>query len=212
MHYRDGITGEARVEKLTRGHIAALARMFAYAPQVAGLLPLELHEAMEGRYEPLMSLSRLVTGTIGDQIMHGMQLSVMCAEDVDELRVDPADAGSLMGTELITVLQAQCEAWPRGKRDPAFRTPLSGATPVLLLSGEFDPVTPPRYGDMVAKSLPNARHLVARGQGHNVLPIGCAPKLLAKFIADADAKALDVSCLDKVPYAQPFTDFHGWDP
>ena len=212
VRYRDGITGEAREEKLTRGHIAALVRMFAYAPQIAGLLPLELKEAMAGRYESLMALSRLVTGTIGDSIMHGMQLSVICAEDADELRVDPKDAKSLMGTEIITVLQAQCEAWPRGKRDPAFRTPLSSDVPALLLSGEFDPVTPPRYGEEVVKSLPRGRHLVVRGQGHNVLPVGCMPKLFARFLADADAKALDVKCLENVPYAQPFTGFHGWDP
>ena len=212
VRYRDGITGEARVEKLTRGHIAALVRLFAYAPQVAGLLPLELKEASEGRYESLMALSRLITSSLGDSIMHGMQLSVMCAEDADELVVDPKDATTLLGNDLISVLKAQCEVWPRGKRDPAFRKPLTGEVPVLILSGEFDPVTPPRYGDEVAKTLPRGRHLVVRGQGHNVLPVGCMPKLFAKFIADADAKGLDVKCLEDVPYAQPFTGFHGWEP
>jgi pimeloyl-ACP methyl ester carboxylesterase len=212
VRYRDGITGEAREERLTRGHIASLVRLFAYAPQIAGLLPLELKEAMAGRYEPLMALSRLVTGTLGDSIMHGMQLSVMCAEDADEMRVDAKDAGSLLGTDMITVLKAQCEVWPRGKRDPAFRKPLAEDIPVLVLSGEFDPVTPPRYGDEVVRTLPRGRHLVVRGQGHNVLPVGCMPKVFAKFVADADPKGLDVKCLDNVPYAQPFTGFNGWDP
>ena len=212
VRYRDGITGEAREERLTRGHIATLARMFAYAPQIAGLLPLELHEAMAGRYEPLMALSKLVTGTLGDSIMHGMQLSVICTEDADALAIDPKDAGSLIGTDLIAVLQAQCAVWPHGTRDPHFREPLSGDVPVLLLSGEFDPVTPPRYGEQVLKSLPRGRHVVVRGQGHNVLPVGCVPKLFAKFVAGADAKALDVACLAQVPYAQPFTGFYGWDP
>ena len=212
VRYRDGITGEARSEHLTRGHIASLARMFAYAPQIAGLLPLELNEAIAGRYEPLMALSQLVSSSLGDSIMHGMQLSVICAEDADALAVDARDADSLIGTELITVLKAQCEAWPRGKRDPDFRKPLAGDTPVLLLSGEFDPVTPPRYGDAVAKSLPRARHLVVRGQGHNVLPVGCVPKLVATFVDTTDAKALDVTCLERVPYAQPFTGFYGWEP
>lgn len=212
VRYRDGITGEAREEKLTRGHIAALVRLFAYAPQVAGLLPLELKEASEGRYESLMALSRLITSSLGDSIMHGMQLSVMCAEDADALVADPEDADTLLGNELISVLKAQCSVWPRGKRDPAFRKPLTGEVPVLILSGEFDPVTPPRYGDEVARSLPRGRHLIVRGQGHNVLPVGCMPKLFARFVADADAKGLDVKCLDDVPYAQPFTGFHGWEP
>jgi pimeloyl-ACP methyl ester carboxylesterase len=210
--YRDAITGESRQERLTPGHVATLARMFAYAPQVAGLLPLELNEAAQGRYEPLMALSKLLASTVGDQIMHGMQLSVICAEDAAELKADPADAGSLLGVDMITTLQAQCEAWPRGSRPADFRAPLAGPVPVLILSGEFDPVTPPRYGEEVLKTLPNGRHLVVRGQGHNVLPVGCLPKLFAHFVETADAKALDARCLDTVPYAVPFTGFYGWEP
>ena len=210
--YRDAITGEARQEKLLPGHIATLARMFAYAPQAAGLLPLELNEAAQGRYEPLMALAQLLSSTIGDQIMHGMQLSVICTEDAGELKIDEADRASLIGVNLITTLQAQCEVWPKGARPASFRAPLATQVPTLVLSGEFDPVTPPRYGDEVVKNLPNGRHLVVRGQGHNVLPVGCMPKLFAAFVASGDAKALDASCLDKVPYAQPFTGFYGWEP
>ena len=212
VSYRDAITGVAKQEKLSPGHIASLARMFAYAPQVAGLLPLELNEAAQGRYEPLMALSNLLSSTLGDQIMHGMQLSVICTEDASEMKADDADKDSLLGTSMITVLQSQCAAWPKGVRPDGFRKPLTGKVPVLILSGEFDPVTPPRYGDEVLKTLPNGRHLVIRGQGHNVLPIGCMPKLFASYVDSGDAKKLDASCLDNVPYAQPFTGFYGWEP
>jgi pimeloyl-ACP methyl ester carboxylesterase len=210
--FRDAVTGVSRTETLTADHIATLARMFAYAPQAAGLLPLELAEATQGRYEPLMALANLLESTIGDQITGGMQLSVICAEDAGELTPDPADAGSLLGTAMLDTLRAQCAVWPHGGRPADFRAPLTGQVPVLILSGEFDPVTPPKYGEEVLKSLPNARHLVLRGQGHNVLPVGCVPKLFAQFVDKADAKALDVRCLDKVPYAQPFTGFYGWEP
>ncbi len=212
VSFRDAITGEARQEKLTPGHIAILARMFAYAPQAAGLLPLELNEAAQGRYEPIMALSNLLDSTISGQIMHGMQLSVICTEDAGELKINEADRNSLIGVNLISAMQAQCGVWPKGERPADFRKPLSGKLPVLILSGEFDPVTPPRYGDEVARNLPNSRHLIVRGQGHNVLPVGCMPKLFASFIASADAKSLDAKCLDKVPYAKPFTGFYGWEP
>jgi pimeloyl-ACP methyl ester carboxylesterase len=212
VSYRDAITGEAKQEKLTAGHVATLTRMFAYAPQAAGLLPLELNEAAQGRYEPLMALSKLLTSTIGDQIMAGMQMSVICTEDASELKADDADKESLLGIDMITAIQAQCQVWPHGERPKDFRAPLSGNVPVLILSGEFDPVTPPRYGDEVLKSLPNGRHLIVRGQGHNVLPVGCLPKLFAGFVDSADAKKLDAKCLDAVPYAVPFTGFYGWEP
>ena len=212
VRYRDAITGEPREERLTPGHIASLARMFAYAPQIAGLLPLELNEAAQGRYEPLMALSKLLENSIGDQITYGMQLSVICTEDAAELKADSADVGSLLGIDMLATLQAQCAVWPHGPRPADFRQPLTGKLPVLILSGEFDPVTPPRYGDEVLKHLPSGRHLVVRGQGHNVLPVGCVPKLFARFVDTGDARKLDVACLDKVPYAVPFTGFYGWEP
>ena len=93
-----------------------------------------------------------------------------------------------------------------------FHQPLRSNVPALLMSGEFDPVTPPRYGAEVAKTLPNGRHLVVRGQGHNVIGAGCMPKLFAQFIDHADAKTLDAKCLQAVPYAPPFTSFNGWEP
>lgn len=212
VNYRDAMTGEAKQDVLTPGHLVNLTRMFAYSPQAAGLLPLEINEASQGRYEPIMALSHLIAGTVGEQIMTGMQLSVICTEDAADMHADPRDAGSLLGQDMITVLAAQCGVWPKGVRPDGFRAPLAGTVPVLILSGEFDPVTPPRYGDEVHKSLPNSRHLVVRGQGHNVLPIGCLPRLFARFVDTADAKALDAKCLDKVPYAQPFTGFYGWEP
>jgi len=212
VSYRDAITGEAKQEKLTPGHVATLARMFAYAPQAAGLLPLELNEAAQGRYEPIMALSKLLVSTVGDSIVAGMQMSVICTEDANELKPDPAADGSLLGNDMITVIQGQCGVWPHGQRPADFRAPLAGKVPVLILSGEFDPVTPPRYGDEVLKSLPNGRHLIVRGQGHNVLPVGCLPKLFASFVDTADAKHLDAKCLDTVPYAVPFTGFYGWEP
>lgn len=212
VHYRDAITGEPREERLTADHVASLARMYSYQPLLAGLLPLELHEASQGRYEPLMALSNMLRATLGDSMSSGMQMSVMCTEDVSELHENPADANTLLGNDIITVAKAGCSVWPHFEQPKGFREPLTSAVPTLLMSGEFDPVTPPKYGDEVAKALPNSKHFTVRGQGHNVIGTGCMPKLFAKFIDSADAKSLDGTCLSKVPLAAPFLGFYGWAP
>jgi pimeloyl-ACP methyl ester carboxylesterase len=84
--------------------------------------------------------------------------------------------------------------------------------PVLLLSGELDPVTPPRNAEAVLRHLPNGRHLVGRGQGHNVMVAGCAPRLMARFITAASAKDLDAGCLDRLAPLPPVLGAYGWDP
>ena len=159
-----------------------------------------------------MAQAQMMNQSLGDAIMHGMQLSVICSEDAAELKEDPATANTLIGNSMITFLKAQCEAWPHSKRAADFREPLKGNIPALLLSGEFDPVTPPRYGTAVAKFLPNSKHIIVKGQGHNVMPVGCTPKLFARFIDSADAKNLDTQCLNSLSYVPPFIGFYGWEP
>src|SRR3546814_3078315 len=113
--------------------------------------------------------------------------------------------GSLLGNSLVSGLVAQCVAWPKGKRPDDFHQPLASDVPALLLSGELDPVTPPAYAERVVKTLPNGRSLVLRGQGHNVIGAGCMPKLFAQFLETADAKGLDVECLDKLARSEEHT-------
>lgn len=212
VEFRDPTTGALRRETLTSETVAGLTRMFAYAPHAAALLPLVLNEAAQGRYQPLMALAYMIQNQVSEQIMHGMQLSVSCAEDVGELAANPDDAGTVLGNSLATFIAEQCAVWPKGARPADFRTPLKSAIPTLLLSGEFDPVTPPRYGDEVLAGLSNGRHLVLEGQGHIAAGVGCTPKLLGQFLETADAKALDAKCLDSVDYVPPFTGFNGWEP
>ena len=69
--------------------------------------------------------------------------------------------------------------------------------PVLILSGEFDPVTPSLWGDEAAKTLSNSKHIVVPGIGHGATAIGCVPKLVAEFIAEGSADEIDASCVEK---------------
>ena len=192
--------------------MAGLVRMSAYMPLMTATLPLQFAEAAQGRYDTLAATASLIGGSLSDSMAMGMQLSVICAEDGSELAPDPKQDGSLLGNAIVEGLKAQCAVWPKGTRAANFRNPLSTDVPALLLSGQFDPVTPPRYGAEVAKSLPNARHLVLKGQGHNVIAVGCAPQLLGQFLDKADAKSLDATCLDRLTDTPPFTGFYGWDP
>lgn len=210
--YRDPTDYSVRTEPFTRGHLGALLRLYAYAPQTSAMLPLMLHEAEQGRFETLAAQARMIGRSLGEGMAQGMGLSVSCSEDAGELAPDPADADTVMGTEFVEYMRDICAIWPHGTRADHFRTPLDGALPVLLLSGEFDPVTPPRYGDDVAKALTNARHLTLRGQGHNVIGVGCAPKLVARFLDTLDAKALDAKCLDDLAIVPPFAGYYGWEP
>ncbi|HXW10307.1 MAG TPA: alpha/beta hydrolase [Steroidobacteraceae bacterium] len=211
--YADPVTDEPREDELTAEALAGVVRLHAYSPQLFAMLPMLLEGAANGRYQHLMAQARMVEQLVGEQISVPLQLAVSCTEDAPWLVGDPADRDTLLGTAFVDFLRAQCEVWPRGGMPEDFHTPVVADRPVLLFSGEFDPVTPPRYGAEVARRLPDARHLVLRGQGHGVLGIGCTPRLLAQFLERPEsARNLDAHCLDALGYVPPFAGAYGWDP
>jgi pimeloyl-ACP methyl ester carboxylesterase len=212
VRYRDATTGEAIEGELRAENVAGLVRMYAYMPLAAALLPKLIHEANAGRYDNLMALSKMLEGQMKDAMAMGMQLSVICSEDGDSMVSNQEDADTVLGNAIPDSMTAMCKVWPKGDVPADFHQPLATDVPTLALSGEFDPITPPRYGDEVVKLLPNARHFVLRGQGHNVIGAGCMPKLFAQFIEKADAKTLDGKCLDSLNYVAPFTSFNGTEP
>ena len=91
-----------------------------------------------------------------------------------------------------------------------YHEPVSTDHPTLVLSGDLDPVTPPRWGESVAEHLPNARHIVVPGVGHGATPNGCVPKLIAQFIDAASAAQLDAECVQSLDRPLFFTSYTGY--
>lgn len=210
--YREPIEFKDKTGTLTRGILAGVVRLFAYKPESAALLPLWLAEAGRGNAAPLYAQIDLLSRNLEQQLAHGMELSVLCSEDLPGLIADPREAQTVLGASLVEGLRAQCEVWPRGRMPADFKQPLESDAPVLILSGENDPVTPPRYGDQVVATLSHGRHIVAPGQGHITMNSGCVPRLLAEFVESGDAKALDAGCVDELGAMPAFLDYNGFGP
>jgi pimeloyl-ACP methyl ester carboxylesterase len=212
VSYRDPSTDELRSGELTAERVAAVVRLYSYAPSLAALLPHALAEAAAGRPERLMAQSAIIEDLVGEQINLALQLSVTCTEDAPLLEREETPRELLLGEDFVAAVLSQCGVWPRGAMPADFHAPLAADTPALLLSGELDPVTPPRYGDEVATTLSRARHVVAPGQGHNVMNVGCLPRLIGQFLRSADAAALDVRCVERLAPTPPFGGAYGWEP
>jgi pimeloyl-ACP methyl ester carboxylesterase len=99
----------------------------------------------------------------------GQHLSVLCSEDVpfvNEADIAPATDGTFLGRYLVDEYRRACNVWRRGTIAPDARTPVDARVPALLLSGFFDPVTPPEFADRVAQALPMSRTVLAPGSSH----------------------------------------------
>ena len=212
VSFRDPQSYQTVRRMLDEDALASVVRMFAYTPATAALLPLSIDAAAHGDVGPLLGQAKLLSGELSELMGSGMQYSVICSEDADLLTVRPQDAQTILGTRMVDALKAVCTVWPKGARPADFHQPLKTDKPLLLLAGQYDPVTPPRYADEVAKGLPNARVLVFKGQAHGVMAAGCAPQLIQHFVEKLDPKTLDASCLDRLQPTPIFIDFNGSTP
>jgi pimeloyl-ACP methyl ester carboxylesterase len=212
VSFRDPQSYRTVKRVLNEDSLASVVRMFAYTPATAALLPLSIDAAAHGDVGPLLGQAKILSGELAELMGSGMQYSVICSEDADLLAPRPQDAGTILGTRMVDALQAVCSVWPKGARPADFHDPLKTTKPVLLLAGQYDPVTPPRYAEDVAKGLPNARVLVLRGQAHSVMAVGCVPQLVQHFVEKLDPKTLDAGCLDRLQPTPIFIDFNGATP
>jgi pimeloyl-ACP methyl ester carboxylesterase len=189
------------------GVFAEKIRNLMYTRDQAARIPLVIHHAAGGDFTPF--LQQAIGPSIPDLLADGMYLSVTCAEDVPFIKPEEAEkltAGNPFGNYRVFQQTRACSMWPRGKIPDDFFEPVSSNAPVLIFSGSFDPVTPPSYGEEVAKHLPNSRHIVISEGAHGVEGLkdpGCIDRIGIEFLDKGDAKSLDVSCVDRMA-APPF--------
>ena len=199
-----------------RNEFAVAIRLLAYHPKTMALLPLLISEAGRGNFVPLAAQFRMSTIALTDLLALGMHNAVMCTEDIpflDAVQIDyDGIAASYMGAVQLEALEAICSVWPAGPIDSGFREPLATDVPVLLLSGDADPITPPHYADAAAVDMANSLHLVGKDQGHGQISVGCNSRIVADFIDAADLAAVDASCLERSFVMPFFIDFSGPGP
>src|SRR5262249_49494536 len=72
---------------------------------------------------------------------------------------------------------------------------------VLILTGEWDPVTPPSNGDAVAKGLKNSLHIVVPHGAHGLgglENIDCILGITAAFVERGTLNGLDTACVKTI--------------
>ena len=153
-------------------------------PAAAALLPKLIHEANNGRREDLMALAQMIAGGIQDSMAMGMQMSVVCSGDGDSMVSRAEDAGTVLGN-LMPRGWRRCARPGRRARSRRLQ-PAAGDQRCRrwCWPAQFDPVTPPRYGEEIAKSLPNGRLFVLRGQGQACSAPAACRSCSAQFVEE----------------------------
>ena len=196
---------------LTREMLTNLVFNTLYVPDLVATLPLSIHVAhADENYVPLISQAFLVNAGLYD----GMFYAVACTEDAPLIDVEGAaqsSENSVFGNRTSEFIEV-CAEWPRGQVSSEFRQPISSDVPVLMLSGEADPITPPWHANKVAEGLTNKIHLIFQDMGHGNLASRCTINLFKDFIENAATTGLDTACVKGIQPPPFFVDFSGPRP
>jgi pimeloyl-ACP methyl ester carboxylesterase len=190
--------------KLSRELAAEAIRYMLYNPGGAGRVPLFIHQAATGNFVPLTQLALGFRQGIVATGSNGMYLSITCAEDLPWIKPGEGErrsANTFLGDYRIRQQREACALWPRAKIPSGYAGPVRGTAPVLILTGNLDPVTPPTNGDAVGSHLPNSLHVVVPYGGHGfggLDGIECIERLMAEFLERGSTKDLDTGCVKSI--------------
>jgi pimeloyl-ACP methyl ester carboxylesterase len=125
----------------------------------------------------------------------GMHLSVICSEDMPfgAGDVEALSADTFLGLHLYERYNAACQRWVRGPIAPGFHEPVTSDAPVLVISGEHDPVTPAAWGEEVAAHLSGSHHIIIPSGGHGITG-PCTLGMQLQLITEGSVEGLDSSC------------------
>ncbi len=214
INFPHPISGDFIEQELTEQHLLGTVRLMPYATESLALLPLILTQAHAGNYVPMAAQAVLVEQQFEKDYAYAMNNAVVCTEDAPFLTEEDLKGheSTYFGADLSKNMQALCEVWPQGVMDENFRAPFESSIPTLLLSGETDPVTPPKNGELAAAMFSNSLHIVVPHHGHGVVGRGCLPQLTTEFIESGSVAELPTECANRERAMPLFTSPTGPTP
>ncbi|MEQ8672404.1 MAG: alpha/beta fold hydrolase [Aggregatilineales bacterium] len=190
-----------------------------YITDAVPIIPLYIYEMALGDYRRLALIRGAQVDQLGD-FYEGMLYSIICQEDgplITEQLIDEtlSDISQVVGeyVESIDVSPYEvirlCSDWTEGFINDEVIEPVVSDLPTLLLSGEYDPVTPVEFANTVAETLSNHYSYEMPGGGHGVsLDGGCPMEIAIDFINNPNEEP-DASCIDEMGFEFAIVDIPG---
>jgi pimeloyl-ACP methyl ester carboxylesterase len=187
----------------TREALGVEVRNLLHSIADAEELPSLIHRAAGGDWAPLIASSNKHRAALTKGVALGMYFSITCAEDawrVSDAEAARETAGTLAGDYWHRQLTRVCAVWPHAPPQRDVAKPFRSRVPALIVSGAFDPVTPPRFGEELTKIFYNSRHVVVPNASHSFARMaGCIDVMMRKFVEEPKPGRVDGRCAAAIP-------------
>jgi pimeloyl-ACP methyl ester carboxylesterase len=175
-----------------------------YSVNDIALAPARIDWASQGVFTGLLPWIESLLGDSGTAMAMGFEWAMMCNEEI------PFESYE-MGREFAADLPHQiadyfdsyyefslCESWRSGQADPVENTAVYSDIPALILSGYYDPVTPPEWSRLAAETLSNHFYYEFIGLSHGIMRSNsCGLEIGLQFINDPSIEP-DAGCMSEL--------------
>ncbi len=194
----DQNSGNSYTVPLSGGDLVGWLFSSLYVTQIIPLLPQTIFQVQARDYS---QISR-IEGFIGfdSTISDGMFYSVECGEDWPFLtQQDITKSEQGITPQIASVFGSGeqqefdvCQFWNVQKVPAAQKQAVVSDLPTLVLSGEYDPITPPSNGQETANNLSHGYFFIFPGQGHGQeYSSDCSNSIINAFENDPSQKPSD---------------------
>jgi pimeloyl-ACP methyl ester carboxylesterase len=181
-----------------------------YNTSLVPALPLIIHQAAEGNYAPFRQIASVETTQDMSRSL-GLYLAIQCTEerpfnDMKQMLASAEQVPTLSAfffrnvnplTDQVAV--DSCGLWGTDEPNPIENEPVYSDVPVLIMNGQFDPITPPSWGERAAQTLSKSQVITFPGVGHGATVSGACPQKIVVDFLDAPEGKLDISCINDTP-------------
>jgi pimeloyl-ACP methyl ester carboxylesterase len=183
-----------------------------YSPDLMAVLPAAIYDMSDGDYSILESTTRSGTSSpVNDKTFsEGMFYSVQCSESASFHTYAQIIASLTPYPEAIqqywqenvlfgaAALNA-CDVWLSVHPDSRENQPVYSDIPALVLSGEFDPITPSHWGQEAAATLKGSYFYEFPRMGHNVAGTEPCPTSIILGFLNQPLNAPESGCIKEMP-------------
>ncbi len=198
----DQLTGETYDVVVDDTRLLGSVFQSLYSAEAFSALP-EMVEQLEAGDTSTLAVLVGLEITNAPFFSNGMYAAVMCHDYLNSLTPEGAFDAGLTGDplfdgqfagETLEELNQLCEIFPTGSADAAVAEPVQSDVPTLLMSGNFDPITPPSFAEAIEPGFSNSQVAVLPSVGHGAVGDECGMTIALDFFADPSSPA-DQSCI-----------------
>jgi pimeloyl-ACP methyl ester carboxylesterase len=197
-------TGEKKEALLNGDGLIGALFLGLYSTPLIPTFPRMIYDARDGKYDLIGGLIAAQVSQ-ADDISQGMYYSVHCQEEVPFVDAPQIDADVKQHPEFEVLADKStlqlCSSWGVPAAAAVENQAVSSDVPTLVISGEFDPITPPTYGQTAAQTLSKSFAFTAPRAGHGSSVTEDCPRSLVLAFLDNPAQKPNDACLSEMAKA-----------